>query len=67
MNSFESQMEACLYSRPLHFLSDSPKDFRSIITGHALIGSALNAISEPTLYCGYSATSKRILYSKYYF
>ncbi|XP_046145777.1 uncharacterized protein LOC123989146 [Osmia bicornis bicornis] len=44
-----AQIEAILNSRPLEPLSDDPDDVSALSPGHFLIGSALNAVPEPTL------------------
>lgn len=42
------QVEACLNSRPLQALTDDPENFAALTPGHFL-GSALNAVPEPSL------------------
>ncbi|XP_076659957.1 uncharacterized protein LOC143363234 [Halictus rubicundus] len=49
MATFLSQVEAWLNSRPLSALSDDPQDLAALTPGHFLIGSAINALPEPTL------------------
>ncbi|XP_046417532.1 uncharacterized protein LOC124178336 [Neodiprion fabricii] len=44
-----AQIEGVLNSRPLCALSDDPSDLYALTPGHFLIGSALNAIPEPSL------------------
>lgn len=49
MNTLLAQVEACLNSRSLQTLSDDPENLATLIPGHFLLGSALTAISEPSL------------------
>lgn len=49
MATLLSQIEACLNSRPLQALSDDSEDFDALTPGHFLVGSALNAVPEPSL------------------
>ncbi|XP_046615350.1 uncharacterized protein LOC124302827 [Neodiprion virginianus] len=51
-----AQIEGVLNSRPLCALSDDPSDLYALTPGHFLIGSALNAIPEPSL--GHLPTSR---------
>lgn len=44
-----AQVEVCLNSRPLLPLSDDPEDISALTPGHFLVGSALNAVPEPSL------------------
>lgn len=43
------QIEACLNSRPLAQLTDSPDDLEPLTPGHFLIGSALTTYPEPSV------------------
>lgn len=43
------KIEACLNSRPLAPLKDTPDDYETLTPGHFLIGSALNVNPEPSL------------------
>ncbi|XP_011859720.1 PREDICTED: uncharacterized protein LOC105557160 [Vollenhovia emeryi] len=43
------RVEACLNSRPLAPLRDTPDDFEILTPGHFLIGSALNVSPEPSV------------------
>lgn len=49
MNTLLAQVEACLNSRSLQTLSDDPENLAALTPGHFLAGSALTAISEPSL------------------
>lgn len=49
MATLLSQIEACLNSRPLQALTDDPEDRAALTPGHFLVGSALNAVPEPSL------------------
>ncbi|KMQ83710.1 hypothetical protein RF55_19291 [Lasius niger] len=49
MATLLSQIEACLNSRPLQALTDDPEDLAALTPGHFLVGSALNAVPEPSL------------------
>lgn len=49
MSTFLAQVEACLNSLPLQALTDDPEDVTALTPGHFLIGSAVNAIPEPSL------------------
>ncbi|XP_043498438.1 uncharacterized protein LOC122521747 [Polistes fuscatus] len=44
-----AQIEAILNSRPLEPLKDDPEDTTALTPGHFLIGTALNAVPEPSL------------------
>ncbi|XP_025993908.1 uncharacterized protein LOC113004540 [Solenopsis invicta] len=49
MTTLLAQVEACMNSRPLQALSDDPEDLAAFILGHFLVGSAINAVPEPSL------------------
>lgn len=49
MATLLSQIESCLNSRPLQALNDDPEDLTALTPGHFLVGSALNAVPEPSL------------------
>lgn len=49
MATLLTQVEACLNSRPLQALTDDPEDTAALTPGHFLIGSAINAVPEPTI------------------
>jgi len=49
MSTLLAQIEACLNSRPLQTLTDDPHDLTALTPGHFLIGTALNAVPEPSL------------------
>lgn len=49
MSTLLAQVEACLNSRSLQTLSDDPENLATLTPGHFLVGSALTAISEPSL------------------
>lgn len=49
MSTLLAQIEACLNSRPLQALTDDPHDLTALTPGHFLIGTALNAVPEPSL------------------
>ncbi|GAB1860865.1 Integrase catalytic domain-containing protein [Camponotus japonicus] len=49
MTTLLAQIEACLNSRPLEALTDDPEDITALTPGHFLIGTALNAVPEPSL------------------
>ncbi|XP_076301708.1 uncharacterized protein LOC143219718 [Lasioglossum baleicum] len=49
MTTLLTQVEACLNSKPLAALSDDPTDLAALTPGNFLIGSALQAIPEPSL------------------
>lgn len=43
-------IEACLNSRPIAPLTDSLEDYESLTPGHVLVGSAVTAVPEPSLF-----------------
>ena len=47
--TLSSQIEACLNSRPLCALSNSPDDLCPLTPGHFLIGKPLTAVPQPTV------------------
>ncbi|XP_029674438.1 uncharacterized protein LOC115242347 [Formica exsecta] len=49
LSTLIAQIEACLNSRRLQALSDDPDDLTALTPGHFLIGSAVNAVPEPSL------------------
>ncbi|KMQ82244.1 hypothetical protein RF55_23670 [Lasius niger] len=49
MSTLLAQVEACLNSRPLEALTEDPDDTAALTPGHFLIGTALNAVPEPSL------------------
>lgn len=49
MSTVLAQIEACLNSRLLQALSDDSEDINALTPGHFLIGTAINAVSEPSL------------------
>ncbi|KMQ87828.1 hypothetical protein RF55_12794 [Lasius niger] len=49
MSTLLAQMEACLNSRPLEALIEDPDDTAALTPRHSLIGTALNAVPEPSL------------------
>lgn len=49
MSTVLAQIEACLNSRLLQALSDDSEDINALTPGHFLIGTAINAVPEPSL------------------
>ncbi|XP_071582286.1 uncharacterized protein, partial [Temnothorax nylanderi] len=49
MNTWLTQIEATLNSRPLSPLTDDPEDLNALTPGHFLIGGAPSIIPEPSL------------------
>ncbi|CAL1680984.1 unnamed protein product [Lasius platythorax] len=49
MSTVLAQIEACLNSRPILALTDDPDDVNALTPGHFLVGTALNAVPEPSL------------------
>ena len=49
LSTLAAQIEACMNSRPLTPISDSPNDFIPLTPAHFLIGKPLNLISEPLI------------------
>lgn len=49
MSTILCQIEACLNSRPLTYISSDPDDIQPITPGHFLIGSPINAAPQKVL------------------
>lgn len=43
------QVEACLNSRPIGYMSDNPNDYECLTPGHFLIGQPLTLLPDPSL------------------